>query len=423
MAILRGYERLDTTKDIENLLFMQSIEGRAHNGSGAFDKATFVNTTIDDIVRALEARPAEVKAARQKLIDDIVRFAEDAMHHDRRDRLVNASGEPFLGVPLFRDRRVNARDVLRGIYIGGLRDNPDVRRAAEARYQVKIGFGKCFLVDTRVMLKMGLDAEMLAHEAHEDRIPEYVEKGLILERAAEGQEPEDGVRYYYIRYRLGPGQSDDAAIVTAGLLYNTDVALGVFLADAIDTLEKYAPAYKEQDQELAFFIARGFKDLGITEEDVHEIAYLAAIPEAEEELVPDSSLRYLLAVDPRTSRTVLQTHLAFIEGRPVSDIPVSFKRILTTEFYEYVKRRLVNARRLDALSLPELEVEELGRAVGEMARKNHVVVSKDEPLGEVIRKFRESKSEIVIVVDKNQHVVGTLTAADLIHYFRSDGRT
>ena len=50
---------------------------------------------------------------------------------------------------------------------------------------------------------------------------------------------------------MGPGQSDDAAIVTAGLLYNVDVALGVFLADAIDTLEKYVPAYYDQDKALA----------------------------------------------------------------------------------------------------------------------------------------------------------------------------
>ena len=418
LSILRSYEKLDTTSAIEDLLFIQSIEGRAHNGSGAFDKQTFVNTSIEDIVKALDLNPATVKAARQKLIDDIAEFVHDTLGEGRRDRLITRSGDPFLGIPFFRDRKVNARDVLRGIYIGGLRDNPDIRKAAEAKYQIRIGCGACYLVDTRIMTAMRLDGERLAHEAHEDRISGYIEKGLIVQDGTESPALEDHIRYYYIRHRIGPGQSDDAAIVTSGILYNVDVALGVFLADAIDTLEKYAPVYKDQDQELAYFIGRGFKELGITREDVYEIAYLAAIPEAEEETVPDSSLRYLLSIDPRTNRTALQMHFGFIEGKSVAELPVSFKRILTTEFYEYVKRRLVNLRRVDAMSLPEVVVQELNRPIGEMARKNFIAITKDVSLAEAVRRFRESKSEVLVVTDRNGNVLGTLSAVDLIHYLR-----
>ncbi len=419
LGILRSYEKLDTTAVIEDLLFMQSIEGRAHNGSGAFDKQTFVNPTIDDIVRSLGRDPAVVKAARQQLVDDIVHFVHDTMNDQKRDRLISQSGEPFLGVPFFRDRKVNARDVLRGIYIGGLRDNPDIRKAAEAKYQIRIGCGACYLVDTRVMTAMHLDGERLAHEAHENRIDEFAEKGLIVQDGVEHVKAAgDHVRYFYIRHRIGPGQSDDAAIVTAGILYNVDVALGVFLADAIDTLEKYAPVYKDQDQELAYFIARGFKDLRISLDDVYEIAYLAAIPEAEEELVPDSSLRYLFSLDPRTSRTALQMHLSFVEGKPIAELPVSFKRILSTQFYEYVKKRLVNLRRVAAMSLPDVVVEELNRPVGEMAHKSFTTVTKDLSLIDAVRKFKESKSDVMIVLDQKGNVVGTLSAVDLIRYLR-----
>lgn len=424
LGILKANDRLDTTKVIEQLLFIQSIEGRAHNGSGAFDKQTFVNTSIDDVVRALGLDAAAIKAERQRLIDDIAAFANDTLNEEKRDRLVTRTGEPFLGIPFFRDRRVNARDVLRGLYIGGLRDNPDLRKETEAKFNIKIGCGECRLVDTRVMTKMGLDGERLAHEPHEDRIAEFIEKGLIVRKGLEETPAaEDTLRYFYIRHRLGPGQSDDAAIVSAGVLYNSDVALGVFLADAIDTLEKYAPVYQDQDQELAFYIARGFKELRILREDVHEIAFLAAIPEAEENLVPDSSLRYLLSVDARTNRNAIETHLAFIEGRPIAEIPISFKRILTTQFYPYIKRRLLNARRLDSLSLPPISVEDLGRPIGDFLHKNFIVVPKEARLSEVVRKFRESKSEIVIVADKARHVIGTLSAADLIRYFGADRRT
>ena len=51
--VLRSYEHLETTQEIEDLLFMQSLEGRSHNGAGVFDKRTYVNTTIDDVVVAL----------------------------------------------------------------------------------------------------------------------------------------------------------------------------------------------------------------------------------------------------------------------------------------------------------------------------------------------------------------------------------
>ena len=115
MSILKSYDKLDTTPEVERMLFIQSLEGRAHNGAGAFNKRTYVNTTIDDVVRALDEKPEEVKAVRQKLVDDITAFVDDTLNARKRDRLTNADGQPFLGIPMFRDRKVNARDVLRGI--------------------------------------------------------------------------------------------------------------------------------------------------------------------------------------------------------------------------------------------------------------------------------------------------------------------
>ena len=125
--VLSSYEHLDTTPDIQDLLFIQSLEGRAHNGAGVFNKRTYVNTTIDDVVKALGRDPDEIKARRQTLVDDIVQFAVDAMDGGKHDKLLNSRGEPILGIQFFRERHVNARDVLRGLYLGGLRDNPDIR--------------------------------------------------------------------------------------------------------------------------------------------------------------------------------------------------------------------------------------------------------------------------------------------------------
>src|SRR5436309_59388 len=99
--VLKSYEHLETTPGIEDLLFIQSLEGRAHNGAGVFDNRTFVNTTIDDVVRALGRDPDEIKQKRQTLIDDILDFAEAVMNGEKKEKLINADGEPFLGIKLF----------------------------------------------------------------------------------------------------------------------------------------------------------------------------------------------------------------------------------------------------------------------------------------------------------------------------------
>lgn len=412
--VLKSYEHLDTSPEIEDLLFMQSLEGRAHNGAGVFNKRGYVNTTIDDIVRSLGRDPDEIKNRRQKLIDEIVEFAVDVMDGGRHDRLLNSHGDPLLGIKYFLERHVNARDVLRGLYMGGLRDNPDIRKEAERIYQTKIGGGRCYIIDMKTMIDMRLDGEVLAHEAHEDKIDDYIRRGLIVK--TEGEADPATQRYFYIRHRQGPGQSDDAALILAGLLYNADVALGVFLADVIDTLEKYAPIYKDQDGSLSYLVARGFKDLQITIEDVYELVWLCAIPEAEEHMVPDSSLRYLLSIDQRVQRSAFRSHLDFVEGKPVMPILVSFKRILSTQFYEYINRRLLNVRKFEKLAMPGITINEIDRPITEIVKKDFAVIAKEATVAEVVKKFKETKSEIIIVQDKNNKIVGTISPADLYHY-------
>ncbi|MCG2677903.1 hypothetical protein L6386_05030, partial [bacterium] len=167
---LSKFEHLATTKEIENLLFMQSLEGRAHNGVGAFRKRHWMNTTIDDVVKALGLDPGLIKKKRQALIDDIVQFAQDVIKGEKRDKLINKKGEPFLGIPFLGTFTVNPYEVLRGLYIGGLRDNSDIRKEVEEKYKIIIGGGKGYFVDTRIMQRMGLDGEVFAHMGHENEI-------------------------------------------------------------------------------------------------------------------------------------------------------------------------------------------------------------------------------------------------------------
>jgi len=113
------------------------------------------------------------------------------------------------------------------------------------------------------MERMELDAEQLAHGEWQDRMAEFRERGMITQYT-EGDQRR--LRFLYIRHRLGGGTSDDVAILAAGKLFGPSAALGAFLADAIDTFEKYVPLprYADQDDDLALWIEANVPNLGVT---------------------------------------------------------------------------------------------------------------------------------------------------------------
>ncbi len=418
-ALLKAREKLDTTPEIEDLIFMQSMEGRAHNGAGLFHKRYFVNTTIDDVVLALGRNPQLVKAKRQNLIDEIFQYAKAAIKGNAPKQLINSSGAPFLGISEFKKRTVNPHDILRGLYLGGLRDDAETRKVAEEKYKTHIGCGSCYLVNTRIMEKLGLDGEKLAHEAHEDDIEKFKQAGLIISSKKINKEQEKYIRYLYIRHRVGPGQSDDAAAVAAGFLYNVDVALGVFLSDAVDTLEKYVLNFRDQDDEIAFYIRDNYPKLDITLDEVYQLTYLAAIPEGKEEEVPDSSLRYFLTIDSNTGQSSFISHLNFIEGKPYFPIAISYKRILVTEFYDYIKEKVASVGRPLTLISPAEIVKGLDKSINQVMRTSVLTLGPQVSLKEALTKLRKTKSEIIIVQDDKKQVLGVVHPSDFLYLLRT----
>ena len=415
---LKTQERLYTIPRIEDLVFMQSIEGRAHNGAGAFQKRFYVNTTIDDIVSALGRSSKVVKTKRQELIDEIVEFADSAINDDPRDHLVTKSGKPLLGIPLFKERTVNYHDILKGLYLGGLRDDPDIRKKTQEIYKIKIGYGKCYLVDTRIMEDMGLDGEVLAHQENEDNMNYFKSCGLIVTDAKPKKSVMKHVKYLYIRHHVGPGQSDDAAMVVSGLLYNVDVALGVFLSDAIDTFEKYVPAYHDQDKKLALHIKDNYPFLDLDEKDVHELAYLAAIPEARVDEIPDSSLRYLLAIDQETGQSTFETHLNFIEGKPFFPMAISYKRIMISDLYDFVRDKLKSINKEIVLKIPEAFIKELDSSVTKVMQRRFITVGPHDSLKSALKKVEARKAELIIVKDEFGNILGVVNPRDFLVFLR-----
>ncbi len=336
---LHKEEDLLTDPEVEDLLFMQTIEGHSHNGDGAFKGRKFVDTTMNDITEALNRDVFVVRSARQLLIDEIYEYAERVLDGENVNHLVNSHGEPLMRFPLFLEWKVNPKDVLRGLYLGGLMDDFSVRKKVNEKFHINMGGGKPYLIDFRVMEKMGLDGETLAHGEHEDKIEEYKEKGLIIDPSKKIDFlRHSDIRFQYIRHKKGLGVSDDAAMLVGGLLYSLSVGLGAYLADAIDTLDKFSLKFIEQDDKLAHIIKKEMPDLNISDDDVLSFIYLIAIPK-EAKKFPDSSQRYFLQIDKETHISTLESHYRFLTGKPYPHFKISYERVMNEEFYRYIKKK------------------------------------------------------------------------------------
>lgn len=335
--ILDDRDTLRTTWPNEQLILMQSVVGRAHEGHGSFNRHRFPNTTPDDVARALRLNPQVVREERQRLIDDIRWYVEWTLGGDAPTHLLNAENEPLLGISTLRYLQVDAKEVLRGLYLGGMRDDAEVRKEMRDRTGIPIGGGKSYLIDRVKLYSMGIDGEQLAHGEWGEKIEEFKEKGVIV-----GPERRNhpNVSYEYVRHRKGYGASDDAAIVASGLKWGLGVSVGMFLADVIDTIEKYVPLYSDQDRELAAVIEQNFTELAVTRDDAILLTLWAVGEDTSEYHVPDSSLRHMLAIDRKSDLCAIESHFLTVMGVPCPNIGLSHERSSSQKFYEWVKKRM-----------------------------------------------------------------------------------
>ncbi|NLI00583.1 MAG: hypothetical protein GX446_13945 [Chthonomonadales bacterium] len=334
---LDARETLRTTWANEELILVQSVLGHVHEGHGIFRGRRYPNTTMDDIVRALRLEPVALQGARQSLIDSVRAYARSAMLGNAYQALVDDTGEPLLGMSTLRFISADPHDVLRGLYLGGLRDDPDIRLEVERERGITIGGGASYYVDFERMVELGYSADELARGEWGDRIAELTEQGVVVEPRESGR---PSVHYQYIRHRRGPGASDDAAIVCAGMLWGVGTALGVFLADAVDTLEKYVPRYSDQDERIALEIEAQFGDLRMDRSHVKQLIALAAATDGDGPDIPDSSLRHLLSIDRRTDLCPVEAHLLAVMGTPAPSIGLGHDRVPSGSFYALLRRRI-----------------------------------------------------------------------------------
>lgn len=345
-------------QEISNLLLMQSILGHAQNAHSVFKKR-LPDITMDDIVEALDYKVKElwhnenivdarefIKNKRQQIIDAIYEWVDLAIQQKQPKALVDKSGRALAGLDGLDKELIEVNNVdtlLIGILLGSKMDNYEWRTKVRDRYGIELGGGACYAVNLDVVRRKGLTLEKLATmEWNEHEIERFKKDNLIVGNGKKKIKSSDSIKCAYIRRKKGRGVSDDCAILIAGMLYGYDAALGVFLADAIDTWDKYTPYIigNGQDEMLGDFIEK--HGIMVDEQKIIEFIYLAAIPQGKK--LPDSSQRYLLQrTKTRKGRlriSAIESHLRFLRGERVERIKIGWFEESNRELYAYIKGRI-----------------------------------------------------------------------------------
>lgn len=339
-AIRRDYENLSfrtklrCSEDIEQLLFIQSVEGHCHSGYGNLYGKTYPNTTQLDVAKALRLDPQRVKEDRQDIIDEVSIFVDRIIRGENITWACNGEGEPLTRCGFLRHIPIDPRGLLQGLYLGGYRDAAGVREMANRQYGINMGYGRNMLVNRSVMHRLGLDGFELARKPHEHDMPRFTSEGLFAKN-----EQDPNAVYQYVRLRTGMGASDDLAIIFAGMMYGYSAAIGCYLADAVDTLEKYAGEYTDQDADISEYISKSYGNIGVTRDDAADLAYLCAIPDDMKGRLPDSSLRHLLEIDRKVDQCALESHICFVRDMGYAQMDLDHGQCNNIELYDYALTR------------------------------------------------------------------------------------
>ncbi len=326
-------EHLRIGEEARQMIHLYAALSHSHEGHVRYGDRRYPNTTFRDVAEALRLSSRAVQQAQANLIDEVEQFATLAMSGKAGRSLLNSDGEPLFRLPLFYFLDVDPDDVLRGLYLGGLRDAAEVRSEAESRYHCDIGAGRMLPVFLEALDRLGLDGAELAHGEHFARIDEYRQKGLL------GEYGQPGVAPMFVRYRRGRGASDDAAIVAAGMLWGVGVAAGVALADFIDTFEKGFGEYLDRDYEAALRIESEWGGLKMGREEAYRLIMACAKPEGDVKW-PDCSARYLVRSDLRLAACALEAHFLHLLGLPAPQMDLDRRRIDNHWFYAQVRERI-----------------------------------------------------------------------------------
>jgi hypothetical protein len=347
---------LDLRSDYWEGLLVQSVQGRAQNGHGAFGRnnVSYPNIGIPDIIKAAGININKAKRKRQKLIDDVYQWTDLAL--DKRVNRLVLKGRPLLGVDMLRDYKVDIESTLKGMVLAGYMDNYEWRQRTVSHFErtikgdeLIIGGGETYLIDPDMLTLACLGYGAVAQEEFEDHHIEYLrELGVILDRRDQCKKTEGA----YFRRKNGPGVSDDLAFIMIGKLIGygklekgVSAMLGAFVVDAIDTYDKCVmyPESGGLDEGLADYIQAAWehehgKPL-VSPEEIMTVIYYGAKSNNPKVSASSSHRRLIEYNGTKKYLPTMGLHIRFLEGEQLEEFPVGFTRMKSSTFYSRAETR------------------------------------------------------------------------------------
>jgi len=360
--------KLASTK--RELLLMQSLQGRAMNGwwepRDFYDRFSmnysYPNTTLEEVFDALGFDVNQIQTERQndgindssEYIDrlfEAIKFSKSGVTNNKKNvmSLVNEDNEVLAGIKYFEGVRIkNPVDVLVGAYLGGCMDCAEWRARTDERYGIKMHRGVCMPVNIENnMEKLKQEGLTLKDLANKNicnlSLEQLIDKGIVSDK---NESYKEGYINGFIELQPGFGISDDAAFISAGLLFSLETAYGLMLMDAVDTWDKSTPFIVKngQDEKIGLRIKTRYEAMfgkgsfPCDDEDVMKVIYLASKNRNNVRHFPSCSQRRFVQYDSGTRLYPIQSHVAFIDAvKTGSSYPPSFKiafeQIETGTFY------------------------------------------------------------------------------------------
>lgn len=283
---LMAQTHVHCSRALKRHLVLDRLRGHAERGKGTFEGLRMTGLPVEWFCEAVGWNPSEMKEQKLAYANSVLHVAENAAKVGGMVSLCDERGQALLGIGFLRWISVDSRELLTGLYLGGMRDYPPVRAEVDRLYRERLGAN--------------------GHHTH---------------------------------------SSDDGAIVAGGMMFGFGAACGVWLADALDSMEKLLPEPVDADYLLALKIKSWGTPLLCDDADLYSLTYICTIPENQRGVIPDCSLREMLTVDPVTDQTALESHLLAAAGRPYSPMPLQDGELSNRDLYDWVRARVEDERR------------------------------------------------------------------------------
>jgi hypothetical protein len=340
--------KLDIDDCTKSLLLPQSVLGRAIEGHGVFRNNRHPEATMESIISATGQNPLFVKHQRQLLVDELTECI-DRLIDGKTKYLTNTEGAPIYRINFLKDSELDLdKETFKGAVIAGRMDSIDWRLKTLEHYSGKTLNGKClelgggkeFPINISRLKSMNLSLESLANENHSpETIQQYKSAGVITNKK------EDITETAYVRYKVGKGTCDDAALIRIGRNHGISAMLLGFCIDATDTYGKFVENALEGgiDENIGEHIAerwkKKYKEELVTPEECMDVIYFAAKKNCPE--IPiSSSHRRFIQYEGGSSFPTFINHIRFMQGKQVPSFRMGMERIKSKKFYKKINQRL-----------------------------------------------------------------------------------